>query len=173
MAVLTNMNSNQGEWLRKSLQPFATSTPEEADVIVNGPPTDHHSPNIPGSPQPQQHKLWEEEMEELLYAMAMWLLSHRLLCQIQDYVVVESISADGNPDNELDSSSRQYISQSDEKILKELVESDCLDGNISIPAICWRMSLEPAKLRKWALRHPRARIISRMPLPGDDWEPVA
>ena len=48
---------------------------------------------------------------------------------------------------------------------------DYLNGDISIMALSWRMAIDPRKLRRWGLRHRRVRVISRIPSPGDDWEP--
>jgi hypothetical protein len=47
-----------------------------------------------------------------------------------------------------------------------------LNGDISIMALSWRMAIDPRKLRRWGWRHKRVRVISRVPSPGDDWEPA-
>ena len=138
-----------------------------------------------------------EELEEVLYSMAIWLLSHQVLGQIQDYLVISvnplhsatnTGTTGNNPPNNLhgekqniadDYNTRGHgigavdpTNMFDETLLKELQESDCLLGTTSIVAISWHLGLDKDKLYSWALRQDTIRIISRLPAPGDDWGAV-
>ena len=131
-----------------------------------------------------------EELEEVLYSMAIWLLSHQVLGQIQDYLVISvnplNSAPCNNPNlhNEKQDIADDYhtrvhgagvadpTSMFDEALLKELQESDCLLGTTSIVAISWRLGLDEDKLRSWAIRQDNIRIISRLPTSGDDWGAV-
>jgi hypothetical protein len=56
-------------------------------------------------------------------------------------------------------------------ILRELLDSDCLSGRISVPACCWKTGLDPVKVYQLVARRPQQlRVVTRLPVPGDDWE---
>jgi hypothetical protein len=155
-------------------------------------------------PTPMSVHEWLKDLEELLFSIAVWLLSHRVLVQLQEYMVVvaEVSSAPSNHigvDHENDSSTSVMLSPPSaadtakglsapvpantttaksssndwgENLFRELLEMEYLNGDISIMALSWRMAIDPRKLRRWGWRHKRVRVISRVPSPGDDWEPA-
>ena len=175
------------------------------------------NPSLGMAPEPTPMSVheWElKDLEELLFSIAVWLLSHRVLVQLQEYMVVVAevsspytIGLSGNGDYGSMSSevmpppltaeyargtTKEHSSAAaasntacksnnnvnanandwDENLLKELLEMEYLNGDISIMALSWRMAMDPQKLRRWGLRHKRVRVISRVPSSGDDWEPT-
>jgi hypothetical protein len=158
MSVLTNLESDQGAWLRECLNPLALVPTDLSDLLAAT--TLEHSPTGPAQPQQQTHR-WVEELEESLYAMAIWLLSHGVISQVQEYLAVVDI----------DESPTEFKNpEVDESLFRELLESGFLNGDVSVMALSWRTGLDLQKLKSWALRHSRIRMISRIPVPGDDWE---
>jgi hypothetical protein len=159
MSILTNLKSDQGDWLRECLNPLSLVPTDLSDLLAAT--TLEHSPTGPAQPQQPQAHRWVEESEELLYAMAIWLLSHGVISQVQEYLAVvdsdETTTELKNPDV-------------DENLFRELLESDFLNGDVSVMALSWRTGLDLQKLKSWGLRHKRIRMISRIPAPGDDWE---
>lgn len=60
---------------------------------------------------------------------------------------------------------------SDEQLFKELLNSDCLTGTVTVTACCWKCGLDSMKLYQFVARNPnRIRIIQRIRTAGDDWE---
>ncbi|VEU40150.1 unnamed protein product [Pseudo-nitzschia multistriata] len=51
----------------------------------------------------------------------------------------------------------------DEKLFKELMAMEYLNGDVSMIALSWQLAIDPRKLRHWGLRHKRVRVISRVP----------
>lgn len=178
---------------------------EEGVVGIAG--SGYESP--PSTEELQQHHQLRhpraEELEEVLYSMAIWLLSHQVLGHIQDYLVLPNSSAPisgttalsshhhpatahyplstSTSDQETAADQHKVVegknasepsdgSNSDDSLLRELQESDCLSGNASIVAISWRLSVDEEKLRSWALHHDKLRIVSRIAALGDDWGAV-
>lgn len=161
------------------------------------------SSGMASEPTPMSVHKWLKDLEEALFSIAVWLLSHKVLVQLQEYMVVVAeasspalAAVNGNggndfalvappPFNAMNSrgtsigssvapfTSNKTVSTNDwdESLFKELLEMDYLNGDISIMALSWRMAIDPRKLRRWGLRHQRVRVISRIPSPGDDWEP--
>ena len=173
------------------------------------------NPSLGMAPEPTPMSVheWElKDLEELLFSIAVWLLSHRVLVQLQEYMVVVAevsspymIGVSGNGDygsmssevmsppltaEDARGTTKEHSSAAaasnttgkcnnhanandwDENMLKELLEMEYLNGDISIMALSWRMAMDPRKLRRWGLRHKRVRVISRVPSSGDDWEPA-
>lgn len=162
-----------------------------------------------GHKPPEPTPMSAQELEELLFSIAVWLLSHKVLVQLQEYMVAVAEASSpsligingGGADNDSSSSvmmsppssvtenargstitssvaavsSNAAVKSSnndwEENLFKELLEMDYLNGDISVMALSWRIAMDPRKLRRWGLRHKRVRIISRIPSPGDDWEP--
>ena len=149
--------------------------------------------------QPQQklrHHPRSEELEEILYSMAIWLCSHQVLGHLHDYLVLPrnnntpsaGATQGGRPGapsglpgtdavegKEEDSKSNpdavpgyDELSGLDDTLLRELQECDCLNGNVSTVAIAWRFGLDEEKLKSWAIRHDKLRLVSRLPAVGDD-----
>jgi hypothetical protein len=58
----------------------------------------------------------------------------------------------------------------DDSLFQELFESGCLEGRSSLAFCCYRLGLESAfRLRAFAARHPRIRIVVRESTERDDW----
>eukprot|EP00934_Nitzschia_sp_Nitz4_P007398 Nitzschia sp. Nitz4//scaffold44_size153857//140987//143257//NITZ4_002749-RA/size153857-processed-gene-0.138-mRNA-1//1//CDS//3329552241//7388//frame0 len=167
MLTLTLLDSEEGFWLRELLDP-------SLDPVVNGgddPTGGRVTPMKPSQPQDAPVR-WEEELEQRLYAMAVWLLSHRILTQVQDYCVVDGVdSAENGPNDDKEGISKPASYEADESLFRELLSLDMLNGEISIMALSWRLGLDAQKVRAWGLRHRLVRVVSRIPKPGDDWDP--
>jgi hypothetical protein len=148
----------------------------------------------------EEHQLLHpraQKLEEVLYSMAIWLLSHQVLAPVHDYLVlprhttISTTVPDGpsvhhlnqpptaahgatatEKTNTRDQGTTETLLTFDDSLLKELHESDCLNGNASTVAISWRLGLDEAKLRSWAVRLDKLRIVSRVAEAGDDWGAV-
>ena len=171
MSVLTNVGSEEGAWLRDSLAPAGTVRQDLSKVLGFSP--EKQSPKTaPGQAQQQEqpsHR-WVEELEELLYAMAIWLLSHRVLTQMQEYLVVVDCDGTSPVAPSTPATTVKTTVDPDENLFRELLESGFLNGDISIMALSWRLGLDQQKVRSFGFRHSRIRVVSRVPAPGDDWE---
>jgi hypothetical protein len=173
MTALTTLGNEDGAWLRETLlsgrnrsdhtnmMGYEVDEPNSKDPLGQG----GRSQDLPG--------YWKEEMEEQLYAMAVWLISHRILEQLQDYFVVVGTEhhdfAQGR-DSPATVPLSQAHSKADESLFRELLESDLLNGDISLSALSWRLGLDQNKVRSWGLRHRLIRVVSRIAKAGDDWE---
>jgi hypothetical protein len=176
MSLLTNLENGNGSWLRESL----LSGRVRADLgNAFSFTSEELSPkgNVGQTAKVQElPSHWKEEMEEQLYAMAVWLISHRVLAQLQEYFVVVGIDHEDLAPV-ADESATPVVAtisgglpEADENLFRELLESDFLNGDISIMALAWRLGLDQQKVRSWGLRHRRIRVLSRIPQPGDDWD---
>lgn len=122
--------------------------------------------------------------------MVVWLSSHEVLIQLQDYLVVllsprdpdsswsttidenkSTQRVDGYAERKSDCSFR-LDALSDDLLFQELLESDCLTGKVSVTACCWKTGIDPVKLRSFVARHERIRLVTRVPIMGDDWGAV-
>jgi len=126
--------------------------------------------------------------EDMAYSMAVWLLAQNVIIELRDYLVatgtlkteqekIESINAADHlsPCGESApnfKSSQSTSSSSEELLFHELMEADCLDGNKSIPAICYRFGIDRLRMdrfKSWGQRRKLLEIVSRMAYPTDDW----
>lgn len=157
---------------------FVEGNGEETDSSASG----YESPATPDERKQQaipHHRA--EELEEVLYSMAIWLLSHQVLGHIQDYLILAAKSNRMNQATANDSSNAETDTEKggmvdetifDDGLLKELNDSDCLYGSTSIVATSWRLGLDATKLRSWATRHDKLRVVSRLAAKDDDWGAV-
>jgi hypothetical protein len=183
MSLLTNTDQDEGSWLRDALSSSGRFRPDRANNNIT---TRFDGDDLPargtmGQPLQGQElsSSWKEEMEEQLYAMTVWLISHRVLTQLQEYIIVVGteqedvapITADIGSSTTVPIIGYSSTAETDENLFRELLESDFLNGEISIMALSWKLGLDAAKVRAWALRHPRVRVVSRITRSSDDWEP--
>jgi hypothetical protein len=62
-------------------------------------------------------------------------------------------------------------SEAHDSLFRELSGSNFLNGDVSImTALSWCLGLDQQKLPSSGLRHNRIRVVSRIPMPLDDWE---
>jgi hypothetical protein len=113
-------------------------------------------------------------LEELLYQMTIWLYSHRVVIQLQEYLVatttppVGRFTIDEDASAEYDGTERKMDSNlrldrlSDDLLYKELLASGCLEGK-SLQACSWQTGIDPNRLRTFALQHPQMRLMVRAP----------
>lgn len=160
MSTLVESSTEEGIWLRESLSSYFTNPEDLPDELV---PTVDDSPTT-GAAAGRQKSRWVEEFEELLYAMTIWLLSHRVLSQIQEYFVL--VDVDG--DSAFNSSSATL--EADDDLFRELMDAEYLNGDVTISALSWKTGLDQTKLKAWGLRHQKIRLVCRTPRPGDDFE---
>lgn len=147
----------EGTWLRECLAPSGTVRQELTKALVLSDWARSSNPALGRQP-----RRWIGELEELLFAMAVWLLSHRVLTQMQDYLVVADMEGTRQDANSSDSNS--------DALYRELLESNFLNGDVSVMALSWRLGIDQQALRSWGLKHSRIRVVSRIPGPSDDWE---
>ena len=126
-------------------------------------------------------------LEDLLYRMTIWLCSHGILVPLEEYLVGTSASllvghngrgnndtavADDDDEEELASSERKAdshtgsdytLSEDDDHLYKELLDAGCLEGSMALSACSWRTNIDAARLRSFAVQHPRIRVVTRMP----------
>ena len=167
MSVLTDIESDEAIWLRECL---ASSEAVGQDSFSSAFHREDQSSKgtVGQNQQPEQlGRRWVEELEELLYAMAIWLLSHRVLTQTQEYLVVSDSAQTKTPPPV---PSKNSTTDADEKLFQELLESNFLNGDVSIMALSWKLGLDQQKVRSWGLRHRRIRLFCRPPAVGDDFE---
>jgi hypothetical protein len=114
-------------------------------------------------------------LEELLYQMTIWLYSHRVVIQLQEYLVAtttpsvarftidedESTAEYDGTERKMDSSLR-LDRMSNDFLYKELLSSGCLEGK-SLQACSWQTGIDPNRLRTFALQHPQMRLMVRAP----------
>ncbi len=176
MSLLTNTENDEGAWLRDALSAGRLQSDLSSPIVFGSEET---APKFnPFQPLQAQDlsSHWKDEMEEQLYAMAVWLISHRVLTQLQEYlVVVGTEHEDIAPVTEPSTISAVTTHaggnyEADENLFRELLESDFLNGDISIMALSWRLGLDQQKMRSWGLRHRRIRVVSRIARTGDDWD---
>lgn len=138
-----------------------------------------------------------EYLEERLYQMALWLVSHRVLIRQEDYLVAVVTTSTGgsgsgsaataggaNSSDATPATGALHQQESkvepgtrldnvtDDLLYKELMDSGCLGGKVSLQACCWRTGLHVHKLKAFAFRHDQIRIVTRVPTTGDDWGSV-
>ena len=122
-----------------------------------------------------------EDLEDLLYQMVVWLCSHEVLVQLQDYLMakfpltnnVDRSDRQQHPagEHKSDATNVRLDLGSDDWIWQELLDAECLSGRISVPACCWKTGLDPVKVYQLVSRHPQQlRLVTRLPVRGDDWE---
>ena len=121
------------------------------------------------------------EVEEVVYAMAVWLRSHQVVIGTEEYLVAVNVVDDKHDtatQNLVDSNETadswdmeaQSTLNPDEVLYKEL--SDCLTGNVSTVALCWKFGIEPIRLhrfRTWGVINNKLRVVTRVPSLTDDW----
>jgi hypothetical protein len=104
------------------------------------------------------HQQWMKDLEEILYTIAIWLLSHGIIAHLQEFLVaIASSSSSGTNNNKNDP---------DELLFKELLEMDYLNGDMSLMALSWKLGMDVKKLRSWGIRQKQVRVLSRLPPPS-------
>lgn len=177
--VVSDDTDSDAVWLRKCLE--ASLGPRRAAKMSDkGAPSSTENFVEPPIGAQKDRIRHADDLEERLYQIALWLVSHEVLVQQEDYLV--SLPPHGGSDRAEEYAPYHAESKSDpnlrldnltdDLLYKELMESDCLNGTVSLQACSWRTSLNINKLRPFALRHDRIRIISRVPAAGDDWGAV-
>lgn len=172
MTTMTNLKNEDGSWLRSCIHNNRSGRADTSNLPVFLPEDTLVQP-----PRPQELSgNWKEELEEQLYAMAVWLISHRVLAQLQDYFVVVATEHDDIARDRDSPSAPGMVhiseaqSKADDNLFRELLESDFLNGDVSIVALSGFLGLDQQKVRAWGMRHQRIRLLSRIGNPGDDWE---
>ena len=121
-----------------------------------------------------------EALEELLYQMTIWLYSHQVLVQLEEYLVTttaspasrytinEDESTGGQDEGEHKGDSNLRLDQlCNDSLYKELLDSGCLEGT-SLRLCSWQTGIDLQRLREFALQHPHLRLIVRAPDGLDD-----
>jgi hypothetical protein len=129
----------------------------------------------------------DEEQEDLLFQMAIWLCSHRVLEQEQDYLVAVGIdnsvgesqttsNSNNNQEEEVDEarggtdpgekkteSNYRSDGQSDDFYFQLLQGEGCLTGRWTMQYCAWRVGLDVNRLYALVSRHRLLRIVTRLP----------
>jgi len=115
-------------------------------------------------------------MGETLFAMAVWLRAKNIVVAMNEYFVSYGLGAYPAVNWKEDSHAASQDADtklSEEQLFMELLESNCLNGNISSVAMCWKFGLDKRRLhrlREWGLKTGRINTFFRTPREGDDWE---
>jgi len=150
--------------------------------------------NAVGRPASPNHDPEEvEDLEESLFQMTTWLRSRCLITHLVEFLVrVSSPRAAGENGGHSNNRTEDQRSQtedasekkvdgnissrisfgdriSDDQILQDLIDAECLNGRKSLQACCWRIGIDSMRLRAFCYRDPRVRIIRRVEADGDDW----
>lgn len=160
--------SDSDQWLRERLE--ACSLPRETTALSyleggsDGVETDRHL----------------DLLEELLYQMTIWLYSHKVLVQLEEYLVTTTPSPASrftiNEDESemgCDNAERKVESNvrldrlSGESLYKELLHMGCLEGK-SLKVCSWQTGMDLHKLRMFAVQCPHVRLMVRAPDGLDD-----
>lgn len=56
----------------------------------------------------------------------------------------------------------------DENLFREITNLYLLNGKLSATALAWQLGMDVVKIRSWAMRHPRIRLLWRVPSLNDD-----
>eukprot|EP00544_Gedaniella_sp_CCMP2646_P005051 CAMPEP_0202491366 /NCGR_PEP_ID=MMETSP1361-20130828/8443_1 /ASSEMBLY_ACC=CAM_ASM_000849 /TAXON_ID=210615 /ORGANISM="Staurosira complex sp., Strain CCMP2646" /LENGTH=611 /DNA_ID=CAMNT_0049121397 /DNA_START=280 /DNA_END=2115 /DNA_ORIENTATION=+ len=121
------------------------------------------------------------EIEEVVYNMAVWLRSHQVVINMEEYLVAVGTDKDGYETQDSKDSWSAAVEASEysydqtpfqhpESLYKELLDN--LTGSTSTAALCWRFELDPMqlhRLKSWGLVNNKLRVLSRVPSPNDDW----
>ena len=126
--------------------------------------------NNPEGPSPA-------EIEEFVYAMAVWLRSHQVVIGMGEYLVA---IGDEPKTHEAHDSTASIDSWNvdlhpkhvhpEEALYNELL--GVLDGTVSTVALCWRYEIDNMQIhrfRSWGVLHNKLRVLTRVPSPNDDW----
>jgi hypothetical protein len=138
-----------------------------------------------GSGKEEALAVLADDLEDIVYQLVVWLCSHQVVVQLQDYLIsamhpdswrrkripAENHATDRHSERKSDSHGR-LDSLSDEGLYRVLWESDCLSGTVSMPACCWKLSIDPVKLQSFLTRNEFIRCVRRIPMAGDDWGAV-
>ncbi|GKY92971.1 hypothetical protein MPSEU_000265700 [Mayamaea pseudoterrestris] len=118
---------------------------------------------------------WREALEENLYSMAVWLRSRRVVLHLLEFLVkvdrdnqASVASPSGAGEKKTDSVAGNE-ERTDKTMFQELCDAGCLDGKTSIQSCIWRVQMDYHRLKAFAVRHECIRIVSRAPVPSDDW----
>mmetsp|Transcript_16770 Transcript_16770/g.40093 ORF Transcript_16770/g.40093 Transcript_16770/m.40093 type:complete len:767 (+) Transcript_16770:309-2609(+) len=96
--------------------------------------------------------------EEIIYSMAVWLIANKVLVEVKDSLIATEIEIDSKNGN------KPATSTLEESLYYELFQSGCLDGNVSIPDICYRFGLDRIRMEKfifWGQQTNRLDVFSR------------
>lgn len=121
------------------------------------------------------------EIEEVVYNMAVWLRSHQVVINMEEYLVAVGTDRDGYETQDSKDSWSAAVEASEysydqtpfqhpESLYKELLDN--LTGSTSTAALCWRFELDPMQLHRlktWGLVNNKLRVLSRVPSRNDDW----
>jgi len=109
---------------------------------------------------------FDSSAEEVVYSMVVWLVANKILAEVKEFLVAVESSRGGRNGNKTD------VASAEESLYKDLLQSGCLDGNTSIPAICYRFGgLDRIRMEKfisWGQQSNRLFVVSRMACPTDD-----
>jgi hypothetical protein len=123
------------------------------------------------------------QMAETLFTMAVWLRAKKVLVTLQEYFIACGLgSHPPAPWTEVDNAASCELDckqgwqadadQAEQGLFRELCESNCLNGNVSTVAMCWKVGVDMRRLnrfRVWAVKSGRILTVLRAPSPGDDW----
>ncbi|KAL3944475.1 MAG: hypothetical protein SGBAC_001452 [Bacillariaceae sp.] len=167
MEQMTDLDDDRAAWLRECWPPFKSIRENIASAMLPEARQSSGGPNQQQQVKRPRHR-WVEELEEFLYAMTVWLLSHRVLTLTQEYLVLDGSALTGEPPAV--PPKNPTVADTDEQFFQELTKLDFLNGDISIMALSWRLGVDQKKVRSWGYRYQKVRVMTRIPAAGDDWE---
>jgi hypothetical protein len=170
-------------WLRERLQvPLFrnTSTTLESPTLLNNKVVDGvaYAEMNPAALAENEELRRVEALEELLYNMAVWLCARNVLSHSLEFLVLvdhkqttttADVSRRRNSSASDKGEKKADGCTSDESIFNELIEAGCLEGTVALKTCGWKLGMDYQKLRSFALRHERIRIVTRVAVEGDEW----
>jgi len=93
--------------------------------------------------------------EEIMYSMTFWLIANSIILDVYDYLVATELFQCHQKGSNLDFSL--------ELLYRELLQAGCLNGALSVSAICYEFGIEQSQMEefiKWGLMTKRLHILS-------------
>ena len=124
-----------------------------------------------------------QALEDLLFEMTIWLCAHKVLVQVEEYLVGTTVSSTGGRQQVIDEEivvtstlssaaehktdlprTNSWMEDEQDVLYKELLDAGCLEGDMSLPACSWQIRVDSPRLRAFAIQHPLIRLVSRVPV---------
>jgi hypothetical protein len=106
------------------------------------------------------------DLEDTLFQLTVWLVSHRVLVHLLEYMVSDTLSQSETTEEK---SSTDKDTSIDDTLFRQMQDLDCLRGKVSLAACSWRIGIDLPRLKAFAERHPGIRVVRRPFELGDDW----
>ena len=182
---ISSGESEDSELLRSVLPPVFVQGRSLLDAGI------HPAMEIVDTQKDKGDLLVEEEdnntlIEETLFSMAVWLRAKKVVVSVEEYLVASRVftlpacqtrdSSIGEAKQDPDDAILHQMNveqHPDEKLFLEQLDCNCLNGNVSTVAMCWKEGIDIRRLhrlRAWGVKTGNIVPMFRVPSPGDDWD---